>query len=322
VPEFDLIRRYFTPSTLPGNVLLGVGDDAALLETTPGQSLVVTCDTLVAGVHFLPEVSPEALGHKALAVNLSDLAAMGAEARWVTLALTLPEENAAWLEGFSSGFRTLADRHGVALVGGDTTQGPLSITVTAMGEVPVGQALRRDGARPGDGIYVSGTLGGAGLALAEMHTDFNIAPAMRQAAQRRLDYPEPRLALGRALRGIASSAIDISDGLQADLGHILEQSGGGATLQLAGVPLEHGLAELVLLDTDLWALPLSAGDDYELLFTVPRDREAALQKTLAGLEPAVHRIGEIEPREGLRCYLPDGELLGLTSPGYEHFRKD
>jgi len=233
--EFDLIRRYFTRAT-PG-ALLGVGDDAALLQASAGNALAVSTDMLVSGTHFLPDTDPFLLGHKTLAVNLSDLAAMGAAPRWATLAIALPEADEAWLAQFSAGFFALADQYGVELVGGDTTRGPLNLCVTIFGEVPAQQALRRSGAQVGDEIWVSGRLGDAALALAHLQDRITLSAAELFACLPALHQPQPRVALGLALRGIATSAIDISDGLLADLGHILEASQVGAQLDFAALPV-------------------------------------------------------------------------------------
>jgi thiamine-monophosphate kinase len=278
------------------------------------MELAVTVDTLVSGIHFLPDVDPEKLGHKALAVNLSDLAAMGAKPAWCTLALTLPNVDEAWLSAFSRGFFSLANRFGIALVGGDTTRGPLSITIQAMGLVPVGQALRRSGARPGDLIYVSGPLGGAGLGLKMrqgLTTDFDAA------AIHALECPEPRLALGERLRGLASACIDISDGLAADLGHLLAASQVGATLDVEHIPLIESVRQFVR-DNEHGDLPLTAGDDYELCFTVPTDRQAKVDSLLERLELPGQCVGAIETTPGLRIQR-HGQPIALNFSGYDHF---
>lgn len=317
--EFALIRTYFAAvGASRGDVQLGVGDDCALLRVPPGQQLAVSIDTLVGGVHFLPDCDPEALGHKCLAVGLSDLAAMGAEPVWATLALTLPAalplESPDWLPAFARGFGRLAAAHGVALVGGDTTRGPLSITVQVHGLVPEGAGVRRGGARPGDLICVSGTLGDAGLALRQLLGGKVPTPALRA----RLERPTPRVALGLALRGLASAMIDCSDGLAADLGHILEASGLGAELDLAALPLDEGVAAAVAQTGD-WGLPLASGDDYELCFCLsPEYRERLPEITVRGgctLTP----IGRILATTGLVCRAPDGTRVDLKRPGFDHF---
>ena len=313
--EFELIRRFFAEcDPTRSDTRLGIGDDAALLQCAAGMELAVTVDTLVAGVHFLPDVDPFSLGHKALAVNLSDLAAMGAEPAWCTLALTLPEAEAAWLHGFADGFLGLARRHGVELVGGDTTRGPLSITIQAMGQVPIGQALKRSGARPGELIYVSGPLGGAGLGL-----KLRLGQADRDepTALAALERPEPRLALGLALRQLATACIDISDGLAADLGHLLTTSGAGATLVYEDLPLSDAVRNHIATNGD-FTLPLCAGDDYELCFTVPPGRRVETDRLLGQLGLTGGAIGQIEAAPGLRI-LRHGEALPLHRPGYQHF---
>jgi thiamine-monophosphate kinase len=270
---------------------------------------------MVAGVHFPDSATAEAIGHKLLAVNLSDLAAMGAVPRWASLALTLPEVDEDWLNGFCQGLFGLAAAHNVALVGGDTTRGPLTLSITLHGLVPEGQALRRDGARAGDAIYVSGCLGDAGLALQHELGHLNV-PSIAEILPR-LHRPMPRIALGQALRGLASAAIDISDGLLADLGHILEATGVGARLELQALPLSAAVQSIT--GKGDWSLPLAAGDDYELCFTVPPEREADLQEKLAGLDVTVTRIGQIEAEPGLRCLDAKGECYTPHGMGYEHF---
>lgn len=318
--EFALIARYFAGSTRSRpDVVLGIGDDGALLQPPGGQQLVVTMDTLVADVHFFAEAAPESIGHKALAVNLSDLAAMGADPAWATLALTLPTVDEAWLARFCQGWFALAERYAVQLVGGDMTHGPtLSITVQAHGWVPAGQALRRDGARPGDGVYVTGTLGDAGLALAAAQGRVALATAERAAVQRRLDWPEPRIRQGLALRGLASAAIDLSDGLAQDLGHILQRSGGGARLEMAGLPLSSVLRRQLAAEP-AWTLALTGGDDYELCFTVPPERETRLRQLAAEWDCAITRIGVITAEPGLRLIRADGAPFLLARTGYDHF---
>ncbi|MEO5573799.1 MAG: thiamine-phosphate kinase [Gammaproteobacteria bacterium] len=317
--EFKLIERYFArPVHAQQGVVLGIGDDAALLNVPAGMELAVSVDTLLAGVHFPENTQAADIGHKALAVNLSDMAAMGAEPRWATLALTLPKIDTAWLEGFSAGFFALAERYKVTLIGGDTTRGPLSITVQMHGLVPVGLALRRASARPGDLIYVTGELGDAGLALRALQGTLDLPAEHKAQLLERLNRPEPRIAAGLALRGIASAAIDISDGLAADLGHILSASKVGATLHLERLPLSADVSSFVIKGGD-WNLPLSAGDDYELCFTVPARNEIKLRAVLDRLMCTCTPIGMIEEAPGLRCELADGKSFTPDSAGYDHF---
>ena len=315
--EFDLIRRYFTRAT-PG-ALLGVGDDAALLQVSEGNVLAVSTDMLVSGTHFLPDADPFLLGHKTLAVNLSDMAAMGAAPRWAMLAIALPEADEAWLAQFSAGFFALAQQHGVELVGGDTTRGPLNLCVTIFGEVPAQQALRRSGAQAGDEIWVSGCLGDAALALAHLQGRITLSAAEFAACAPALRQPQPRVALGLALRGIASSAIDISDGLLADLGHILDASQLGARLYFPALPASpvlHGHLSSPLARQCI----LSGGDDYELCFTAPVARHAELSGIAARLDLPLTRIGEIVA--GHACIVHDaaGNPLDVEARGYDHFR--
>ena len=317
--EFDLIRRCFSDLGAPrADVVLGVGDDCALLEVPAGMRLAVSIDTLVAGVHFLPDCDPESLGHKSLAVGLSDLAAMGAEPAWATLALTLPKAlgtgEAPWVRDFARGFGELAGAHGLRLVGGDTTAGPLAVSIQVHGFVPAGSELRRSGARPGDLVCVSGTLGDAGLALRAL-----LAGREPEAwSRRRLERPSPRVALGRVLRGVASAAIDCSDGLLADLGHVLSASGVGAELELAALPLSPGVAAAVAADGD-WSLPLASGDDYELCFCLPPAESGRLKglAALAGCD--LTAIGHVREAPGLDCRAPDGRAYVPRSGGYDHF---
>jgi thiamine-monophosphate kinase len=314
--EFDLIARHFTRPA-PGAVL-GVGDDCALLAPTPGMELAVTSDMLLEGRHFSPQDGPAGIGHKSLAVNLSDLAAMGATPRWATLSIALPAANEAWLTAFSRGFFRIAEAHGIELVGGDTTRGALTIAITAIGEVPPGQALRRSGARAGDDVWVSGHLGAAALALAYRQARLFMEQIDAARVLPALYLPTPRVALGIALRGIARSAIDISDGLLADLGHILEASTVGAELDFAALPIPD-VARAYLHEPVARDCVLAGGDDYELCFTAAADqREAVLAAGVAG-GVSVTRIGTITQARGLVVRDADGQPLQIERTGYDHF---
>ncbi len=313
--EFDLIRHFFTEqSTQRADVPLGIGDDAALLAPPADSLLAVSVDTLIAGVHFPLDTAARAVGYKALAVNLSDLAAMGAEPAWATLALTLPRADTSWLSDFAQGFFDLASTHNVQLVGGDTTRGPLSITVQVTGFVSREQALLRNGAQPGDGIFLTGTVGDAGLGLRlyQQPPDAHNDATMRLI--HRLEFPTPRIAAGLALRGRASSVIDISDGLAADLGHVLTASSVGADIHVDQLPLSS--AYRLLAPENDWQAAVSAGDDYELCFTLPSGQEA---EALAGLDCACTRIGEITASPGLRWRDANGQQLVLDNTGFDHF---
>lgn len=314
VDEFTLIERFFHRPARRSQTRLGVGDDCALLQIPPGQTLAATLDTLVAGVHFFQDADPEDLGHKALAVNLSDLAAMGAEPVWGFLALTLPRVDAEWLERFASGLFGLADRYCIDLAGGDTTRGPLTITLQALGWVPECQALKRNGAMPGDGIYVSGWLGNAGLGLKMLQGEI---PWRDPVAIERLLRPEPRVELGLALRGLAHACIDVSDGLAADLHHVLNASGTGATIDWKALPLSLSMRRYLTESGD-WQLPLRGGDDYELCFTMPPCRQAELECRLPGSGVTWHRIGTIEKQPGLKIKRGD-KVMVLPPVGYRHF---
>ncbi len=315
--EFDLIRRYF--STPTPHAILGVGDDCALMALTPGQELAVSTDMLVAGRHFMNDADPRRLGHKSAAVNLSDIAAMGATPRWVTLGLALPTPDERWVAGFSAGFHGLLAQHGVDWVGGDTTAGPLTISVTILGEVPPLQALRRSGAQAGDDVWVSGTLGDAALGLQCLQEEMPLPPDERQFCLDRLEIPVPRIALGQALRGLAHAAIDVSDGLLADLGHILEASGVGAVLDLETLPRSAAMRRRrALPGAD--ALLLSGGDDYELCFTAAPERAAQVQQAAARAGVAVTRIGAITAARERVLRDAHGRPLPLAWQGFDHFR--
>ena len=320
--EFRLIERIRELTAQPrDDVRLGIGDDAAVLAVPAGQELAVAIDTLVEGVHFPRGTAPADIGWKALAVNLSDLAAMGASPAWALLALTLPDVDAAFVEGFAKGFARLAQPHRLALVGGDTTRGPMSISVVVHGFVPPGKALTRAGARVGDAVMVTGTLGdaAAGLqALQQPLRDDDHRAGLREFLIERLNRPTPRLAAGTALRGQATACIDISDGLLADLGHVCVASGVGAEIDAALLPRSSALMALYDEAAAL-QFALSGGDDYELCFSVPAQRLADVQADLSRLGCGVTRIGRIVEGAGVRVRGADGEWLATDRPGWEHF---
>jgi thiamine-monophosphate kinase len=318
MPEFDLIRRLQEIISIPSQgdaaeCRVGIGDDGAVLDI-PGQCELVVCtDTLVAGVHFLNDTDPFAIGHKVLAVNLSDLAAMGADPAWFFMALTLPSEDRAWLDSFAHGMAELAGQARITLAGGDISAGPLSITITALGLVERGTALVRSGAAGGDLIVVSGTPGAAAHALKKLRKDEVPAPSDRVA----LDYPVPRLKLGHELHGLATACIDISDGLFADLGHILERSHAGAEIELEKLPCPASLRELS--DKERWSLQLAGGDDYELCFTVPPDSEEKLAEISHSCGVKLTVIGVINERQGVALYTGGGDLYDPEFASYQHF---
>lgn len=318
--EFELIARHFTRpgrSAKPA-LALGVGDDCALLQPAPGQLLAVSTDMLVEGRHFLSTVAPDRLGHKALAVNLSDLAACGAEPLGCTLALALPRADESFVAAFASGLFALADAHGIELVGGDTTAGPMNICITVFGQVPVGQALLRSGAKAGDELWVSGnTLGDARLALEVFRGAQALPGADFEAVRRAMEQPQPRVALGMALRGLASSAIDVSDGLLGDLSHVLQRSGVGATLLADALPRSAVLAAMPMALQHQCLL--AGGDDYELLFSAPAHRHAAVLAAAAQAGVAVHPCGQIEAAPGLRVLDRRGEAVATPWRSFDHF---
>ncbi len=318
--EFDLIERYFKRPAR--RAMLGVGDDCALLQPSPGMQWAISSDMLVEGRHFLSTVDPHRLGHKALAVNLSDLAACGARPVAFTLALALPRADEAWLAGFSQGLLALADAQGCELVGGDTTQGPLNICITVFGEVPPDQALLRHGAQPEDDIYISGTVGDARLALEVFRGHQSLSGEAFARCRLRMEQPTPRIALGLALRGVAHAALDVSDGLLGDLGHILQRSHVGAVVETGW--LQHSAA----VSPDLLALPwprrldmaLAGGDDYELLFTAPTSHRAQVQAAAEASQTPVTRIGQITAASGLRVLDPQGQPVTRRFSGFDHFQ--
>lgn len=313
--EFDLIRRYFTRAT--HHTDLSVGDDAALIAVAHGMQLAISVDMLVAGTHFFEDADPYQLGWKSLAVNLSDMAAMSAQAKWATLAIALPEVNENWLTEFSRGFFACANQFNIDLIGGDTTRGPLAINVQIMGEVPTGQALKRSGAKVNDDIWVSGQLGSAALGLAYLQDKIKIPPKIRLTCLNALHMPMPRQALGLGLRGIATSCVDISDGLLADLGHILKASSCGATLNLEEMPcIEYLKAHLT--DKNMQKLVLTGGDDYELCFTAPASSREQIVALSRQVDLPITRIGKIHTDAGLYVY-HQGDSITLLKQGFDHF---
>ncbi|OHX10843.1 thiamine-phosphate kinase [Chromobacterium sphagni] len=313
--EFELIGRYFKRPA--PSALLGVGDDAAIVRPTPGCDMHMSVDMLVEGRHFFADVAPRALGHKTLAVNLSDLAAMGARARWALLSIALPQADEAWVAEFAAGFHALAAEHGVELIGGDTTCGPLTLSVTVLGETPAGQALRRDAARVGDDVWVSGELGLGALAVRRRLGWLEVDDAaLLQTAQRKLEYPEPRLALGSLLLPFAHAAADVSDGLMADLGHILAASGVAGEVWAGSLPSDPRLEALRPRYLDCLA---AGGDDYELVFTAPADLRQQVEAAAAQCACRVSRIGRIVAGQGGRLLDAAGDTIPLKKEGYDHF---
>ena len=324
--EFDLIARYFTRPARPGGaVALGVGDDCALLAPAAGMLLAISTDMLVEGRHFFADADPVRLGHKALAVNLSDLAACGARPLAFTLALALPRVDEPWLQGFAQGLLRLADAHRCELIGGDTTHGPLNICITVFGEVPTGQALLRSGACVGDDVWASGTLGDARLALEALQGRIQLSADALASARARLETPTPRVALGQALRGIATSALDLSDGLLGDLGHILRASGVGAEVNVDAASELIAVSALfkgttARFDTELLRqCTLAGGDDYELAFTAPPGRRAAVERAAAEAATPVARIGRICAEPGLRLVDAQGRAVPGRYASFDHF---
>lgn len=326
--EFDLIERYFKRPT--HKAALGVGDDCALLRPTQGMQLAVSSDMLVDGRHFLSTVDPARLGHKALAVNLSDLAAVGAEPLGFTLALSLPRVDESWLAGFSMGLLRLADAHGCELVGGDTTQGPLNICITVFGEVPPGDALLRQNAQVGDDIYISGTVGDARLALEVFRGTHTLSGEAFEQTRLRMEQPTPRVELGTALRAVANAAIDVSDGLLGDLGHILKRSGVGAQIDTTWLQAAGSFGEVRLaagITTVMADLPwnkrlkfaLSGGDDYELCFTAPVNQRELVHAAAWETNTPVTRIGRITQEQGLVVLDPQGQPIAKRFASFDHF---
>lgn len=318
VKEFQLIERFFTGRSSPRrDVSLGIGDDCALVEATDNKSIAISCDTLVEGVHFYKAIPAHALGYKSLAVNLSDLAAMGAEPAWMTLALTLPDVDESWLSEFSDGLFEAAQYYGVSLVGGDTTRGPRSITITINGKVTKDQALTRSGARNGDWIYVTGTLGDSALGLDILRGKVDASEADKAYLIKRHYYPTPRVLAGQSLRQLATSAIDLSDGLMSDIKHIIKSSNVGAVIDVDTLPLSASLENVMSGDKAL-SYALTGGEDYELLFTVPESQKGALETSLAHAGVKFSKIGQITTGEQLKLF-SNGEDFEAINCGFEHF---
>lgn len=314
--EFDLIDRFFKKPA--SSAYLGIGDDAALLKPNKGCQLAISTDMMVAGTHFLMDCHPYLIGWKSLAVNISDMAAMGADPRWATLAIALPRKDEAWLEGFSNGFFDCAKRYHVELIGGDTTRGPLNICVQIIGEVPDGKALRRDGARAGDDIWVSGNLGDAALALSGLQGQLELDPEDLEVLRVRLEHPEPRVMLGSSLRDIATSAIDISDGLVADLGHILKASRAGGVVEFTNVPHSRTVSGYLQQDS-VKEMVLSGGDDYELCFTASPGHRDAILAIAEKLALKLSRIGTVTDLGTLTILDSNQQAIPLGKAGFDHF---
>lgn len=320
--EFSIIAQYFSGiGSKRKDVVLGVGDDCALMSLPERRELVVSTDTLVEGVHFLPDMPPLQLGHKVVAVNLSDLAAMGAEPAWLTLALTLREVNTPWLEAFAQGVSEACEYFRVQLVGGDTTRGPCSVSITAMGLVQTGKALRRDSAKPGDWLYVTGNLGDAALGLDLILGNADAAPDSREFLINRHYRPTPRVVAGQSLKGLANAAIDISDGLASDLRHILKASNCDAQVELESLPISDAMRATVGRE-QAWQYALAGGEDYELCFTVPEQNRGSLETALVHSGVKHTCIGQLRAGSGNVEYLLHGDAHPITVHGYEHFGAD
>lgn len=317
--EFAIIDNFFQSKGYQRkDVLLGIGDDCAITQVPEGQSLVVTTDTLVEGVHFLPGTSASAIAHKAIAVNLSDLASMGAEPAWFSLSLCIPEFDQQWLTAFSDTLHELSQYYSIQLIGGDTVQGPLTITITANGFVPVGQALTRGGAKPGDLVYVTGTLGDAGVGLEILQGKREVSRTCQDFLVNRLNYPSPRLLAGASIRRIANACIDLSDGISSDLHHVLNASKCGAQIQVDKLPISIALKEAVGLE-EAYRYALSAGDDYELLFTVSEEQGGNLDMALANYSVSATCIGQLNGKVGSMKLKLDDQPYSMPELGYEHF---
>ena len=319
--EFELIERHFKRTPRDPRIRIGVGDDAAIVMPAAGCELAIAVDMLVEGRHFLPNVDPAALGHKTLAVNLSDMAAMGATPRWALLAGALPDNDERWVSAFARGLFALAERFSVELIGGDTTRGPRNLCLTVIGELPVGSALTRSGACPGDDVYVSGTLGDAAFAVAALGQGTDVAPDVLKVIRRTLEMPEPRVNLGERLRGVATAALDVSDGLVGDLGHILESSRVGATVDLAAIPCSEELRRRMRAEGRTLAIEwvLAGGDDYELCFTAPPAMRDTLSDIARDIALPLTRIGTITASTGLCVVDENGAPLEILPQAFDHF---
>jgi len=316
--EFELIKKYFTEQAVNRkDVSIGIGDDCAIVTPSERQNIAVTTDTLVAGVHFPHSTSAKAIGHKAIAVNLSDLAAMGAEPSWISLAITLPEIDETWVGEFCAGVFELCEFYNVQLIGGDTTQGPLSITVTAQGLIPFDKQITRNGAKAGDWLYVTGEIGDAALALKHVLGEFAVETQHLEKLQTKLDFPKPRILAGQALREYASAAIDLSDGLKSDLAHICQASNVGANIVLEDLPLSFELIDSLGLEQAI-QLALTGGDDYELLFTVSEDNKVGMETALSNCGVSVTCIGQLNGNDKITTTLNSKPAV-INAQGFEHF---
>jgi len=316
--EFELIKKYFTEQAVNRkDVSIGIGDDCAIVTPSERQNIAVTTDTLVAGVHFPHSTSAKAIGHKAIAVNLSDLAAMGAEPSWISLAITLPEIDETWVGEFCAGVFELCEFYNVQLIGGDTTQGPLSITVTAQGLIPFDKQITRNGAKAGDWLYVTGEIGDAALALKHVLGEFTVETQHLEKLQTKLDFPKPRILAGQALREYASAAIDLSDGLKSDLAHICQASNVGANIVLEDLPLSFELIDSLGLEQAI-QLALTGGDDYELLFTVSEDNKVGMETALSNCGVSVTCIGQLNGNDKITTTLNSKPAV-INAQGFEHF---
>ncbi len=319
--EFELIKHYFTKQLVTRkDVLVGIGDDCALVQPAERQNIAITTDTLIAGVHFPHNTSARAIGHKSVAVSLSDLAAMGAEPSWISLAISLPNVDEAWVSEFCAGVFELCEFYHVQLIGGDTTQGPLSITVTAQGYTPIDKQITRSGAKAGDWLYVTGNIGDAALALRYIQGKIEVEERYRAALQDQLDFPKPRILAGQVLREYASAAIDISDGVAADLGHLCQASQVGVNLIVDNLPISEALFDSLPAE-QAYQLALTGGDDYELLFTVAEDNKVGMETALANTGVPITCIGQLNSSQKIKTLL-NGETVCMDLQGFEHFALD